>query len=77
MVGDFDDVEVMLDDDDGIAMVDDVLEHGDEAVDVVAMEAGGRFVENIDRLAGGFALEFGGEFDALGLTPGKLGRRLT
>src|SRR4051812_42101479 len=52
VVGGFDDVEVVFDDDDGVAGVDELLEDVEELVDVGEVEAGGRFVEDVDGLAG-------------------------
>ena len=40
------------------------------------MQAGGRLVQDIERVAGGAAGEFGGQFDALGFAAGQRGRRL-
>ena len=52
MVGALDDVEVMLDDDDGIAFVDKLADDGHEQQNVFEVQARGRFVEDIDRLSG-------------------------
>ena len=43
----------MFDDDDAVAAVDQGLENGEEAFDVVAVEAGGGFVEEEQRARGG------------------------
>ena len=45
-VGGFDDFEVMLDDQQGVAGIDQLLENGQEAFDVGEVEAGGGFVED-------------------------------
>ena len=53
MVGCSDDVGVVLDDDDGVASVEEGAEGGEEFLDVVEVEAGGGFVEDEeDRLVG-------------------------
>jgi hypothetical protein len=48
-VGGFEDVEVVLDHDDAVTAVDEGVEDGEEALDVVAVEAGGGFVEQQQR----------------------------
>ena len=70
-VGGFDDVEVVFDDDDGVAGIGQALEDLDELAGVGKVEAGGGFVEDVDGLAGGALGEFGGELDALGFATGK------
>ena len=75
-VGVGDDVEVVLDDDHGVALVDQSLEHRQQLADVFEMQTGGRLVEDVDGPPGGAALELGGELDALGLTTGERGGRL-
>ena len=49
MVGAGDDVEVVLDHDDRVAAVDEAAQHGDQAVDVLAVEAGRGLVEHVER----------------------------
>ena len=56
---------VVLDNDDGIALLGQFLEDGDEAVDVARVEADGGFVEYKEGIDEGGS-EAGGEFDALG-----------
>lgn len=46
VVGGGDDVGVMLDDDDGVAAVEEGTEGGEEFLDVVEVEAGGGLVED-------------------------------
>ena len=65
VVGNFDDVEIMFDDDYGVALFDKSVENGDEFCDVVCVKSGGRFVEDIDGFACGTTRKFGGKFDAL------------
>ena len=55
VVGNFDDVEIMLDDDDGVALLDETVENGDELGNVVGVKSGRRLVEDIDGFAGGAA----------------------
>mgnify|MGYP003339374491 CR=1 FL=1 len=44
-VGRLDDVEVVLDDEHGVALVDQAIENDEQFFDVVEVQAGGRFVE--------------------------------
>src|SRR5690242_16999361 len=57
-VGARDDIEVVLDDDDGGASIDQPVEEADERIDVVHMQPGGRLIEHVD--VAGLA-ELGGE----------------
>ena len=43
----------MLDDDHGIAGIDEFMEDVEQLADIVEMQPGGRLVENIEGLAGG------------------------
>ena len=52
MVGGFDKVKVVLDHHNGVAALDQHLEHVHQPVNVGDMQAGGRLVKNIYRLAG-------------------------
>src|SRR5699024_9159558 len=47
-IGSLDHVELMLDDDDRIAALDEPRQHMKEATDILAMEAGGRLVEDVE-----------------------------
>src|SRR4051812_4911712 len=76
-VGALDDVEVVLDDDDGVALVDKPLENPEQLADVLEVQTGGRFVEHVDRAASGPLLQLRGELDPLCLTAGERRRRLT
>ena len=64
-----DDVEIMLDYHHGVALVDEAVENFEELAHILEMEAGGRLVEDVERLSGGAAREFLGELDALRLAP--------
>ena len=47
VVGQFDDVEVVLNDDDRVALIYEFLQHFHEHVDVFEMETGGGLVEDV------------------------------
>ena len=64
-VGGFDDVEIVLDNEEGVAGGAEFEENVEEFGDIVEMQACGRLIENVERLPEGLAAEFGGEFDAL------------
>ena len=68
MVGEFDHVEIVLNNDDGIATVHEFLEHVHQDADVLEVETSGRLVEDVERLARILLGEFGGQFDALALS---------
>src|SRR5205085_2543998 len=62
-----DHVQIMLDDHDTMAEIAQPIEHIQKLVNVREMQAGGGFVEDIHREAGGGLAEFGGQLDALAL----------
>ena len=51
-VGGLDDVEIVLDDDERAAAVDELAEGGEQLGDVVEVEAGGGLVEDVEDAAG-------------------------
>ena len=53
-VGGFDDVEIVLDDEQGAAAFDELAEGGEELGYVVEVEAGGGLVEDVEGAAAGF-----------------------
>src|SRR5215212_1186887 len=75
-VGRLDDVEIVFDDDDRIALVDEPVEHVEQLADVLEMQAGGRLVEDVDRPTRRTLLQLGCELDPLRLTARKRRRRL-
>ena len=84
-VGGFDDVEIVLDDEEGTAAFDEFVEGGEELGDVVEVQAGGGLVEDVEGAAAGFGGglvsaaasngtsggEVRGELDALGFASGE------
>ena len=71
VIGAFDDVEVVLDDDHALAVIDEATEHLQQAGDVLGVQAGGWFVEDVKGFTGRTLGKLGGELDALRLTAGK------
>ncbi len=72
-----DHVEVVLDHDDAVPGVAQPVEHVEEKLDVVEVQAGGRLVQDIERSSGIPLGELQGELHALGFAPGERGRRLS
>ncbi len=64
-VGGADDVEVVLDQEDGASIVNQALEAVEELADIVKVQAGGGFVEDKQRPFGGRLGQVGGQFDPL------------
>src|SRR2546427_8563864 len=79
-VGPFDDVEMVLDHEHGVAGVDEAVEHAAQCPDVVEGQAGRRLVEDGELAAGaGFSArgrQLAGDLPALRPTARKRGRRL-
>ena len=53
-------VQIVLDDNDSIAIIDQAVEHIQQTLDIGKMQAGGRLVQNVDRISGGFAAQLFG-----------------
>src|SRR5207245_357122 len=70
----FHDVEMMLDDDDGVAQACQANEHLHELLDVVKVQAGRRLVQDVNRASGLPTAELAAKLDSLGLAAGT-GRR--
>ena len=76
VVGDLDDVHVVLDHDERIAGVGKLLQHLDQTVNVCVVQAGRRLVKDINGLAGRALLQLRRELDALRFTAGERCRGL-
>src|ERR1051325_2782139 len=74
VIGGLDDVEVVLDDEHGVAGRDQPVEHRQQLAHVVEVQAGGRLVEQVEGLAGVALGELARQLDALGL-PARQRRR--
>lgn len=73
VIGAFDDVHVVLDDDDRMSLGDEGVESLQEGLDVVEMESRRRLVEHEDRRLLFFLPEIVGELDALVFAAGERG----
>ena len=58
-VGRFDHVEIVFNHDHRVALVDKAMQHGEQATDVVGGEAGGGFIQYVERVAGNGPSELG------------------
>ena len=75
-VGGLDDVEVVLDHDDAVALVDEPVQHLEQPLDVREVQARRRLVKDVQRAPGGDLRELGRELDALRLPAGERRRGL-
>ena len=75
-VGRLDHVEIVLDHDDRVALVDEAIEHFEQLGQVVEVQAGGRLVEQVQRLAGVRPSKLGRQFHALRFAAGERRRAL-
>ena len=73
----FDDIEVMLDNDDRVALIDQFIQYIHQDADILKVQSGSRFVKNIKRLARITLGEFGGQLHTLALATGERGGRYT
>ena len=71
-----DDVEVVLDHDHRVAVVAQPVQHGQQQLDVVEVQAGRRLVEDVERAPGVALGQLERELHALRLAAGERGRRL-
>ena len=70
-VGRFDDVEIVFDHDDGVAQIDQPIEHVEQLANIIKMQSSCRLIENVNGLAGVGTRQLGGQLDALGLAAGQ------
>ena len=68
MVGAFDDIHIMLDDDDGMSTFDEGIESTEQTTDIMEMESGGRLIKDKEGRVGVFLTNEVGQFDTLVLT---------
>src|SRR5262245_1350820 len=62
-VGSLHHVEVVLDDENCIATVDEAMQHVEQLANVLEVQPSGRFIEDIERLAGAAATQLAGELE--------------
>ena len=76
MVGRFDDVQVVLDDDDRVALVDELVEHVQQFPRVLEMESRRRLVEDVERSARAAPRQLARQLHPLGFPARECGRGL-
>src|SRR5258706_13030225 len=72
-VGLLDDVEMVLDDEHGVAEIDEALQDVEKLSNVVKVQARRRFIKDVKRASGLAFREFAGQLDALRFAAGKCG----
>src|SRR5581483_2629890 len=72
-----DHIQVVLDDDDRVAQVCKAVQHVEQFLDVVKVQAGSRLVQQVKSLAGLPFAQLARQLDALGLTARESHRRLS
>ena len=76
VVGGFDDLEVMLDDDNSIALIYERMKDFEQSSYVFEVQSRGRLIQDIERFAGCASREFLGQLDPLRFAARERGRRL-
>ena len=71
-----DDVQIVFDDDDGVARVHEPVQDSQQLFDVREMQTGRRLVQQVQRASRGRLDQFSGQLDPLGLTAGERRRGL-
>ena len=72
-VGVFDDIQIVFDDDDRIAGIDQAIDDGEKVANIRHMQACGWLIHDINTA---FFVQFAGEFDPLALATGECAERL-
>ncbi|CAI08311.1 hypothetical protein ebB134 [Aromatoleum aromaticum EbN1] len=75
-VGSLDDIEVVLDDDDGVAVIAQAVQYAEQQLDVAKVQAGRRLVEDVEGTAGVAFRQLERELDALRFAARKRRRAL-
>ena len=74
MVRGLDNVEVVLDDDDRVALIDELVQNVEQLVRVLEMQPGRRLVEDVERLPRSAARQLLRQLDTLRLAATERGR---
>ena len=72
-VGGLDDIQVVFDDDDGVAVIAQPVQDQQQLFDVVEVQAGGGFIEDVQRVAGIALGQFARKLHPLCLAAGERG----
>ena len=57
MIGCFNHIHVVFDDNNAIAGIDQLIEHAQQLADIIGMQPGGGLIKNVNRFAGTFFAE--------------------
>ena len=76
MVGAFDDVKVVLDDEHRVSRIHKTLKHHEQLPHILEMQSGSGLVQYIERFARLTTMQLACQFHALSLAAGKRGSRL-
>ena len=68
VIGSFDDIQVVFDNDDGVAVSGEPPQDFGQFVDIGKVEAGCWFIQDVDCLSCAASAQFGRQFDPLGFT---------
>ena len=71
VIGRLDHFQIVLDDDDRVALIDERLQNVEQSSDILEMQAGGRFVQNVERTARRPSRQLFRKFDPLRLAAGQ------
>src|SRR5205807_2090373 len=75
MIAAFEDIQVVLNDDDRVTAIDEPLQDAKQQPNVVEMQSGRRLIKQIERFAGFGASQLGGKLDPLRLPAAQRRRR--
>ena len=73
IVSGFNDIQIMLNDNHTFTLIHQASQHLQEAIDVLAMQASGWLIEDVEGLASWALRQLGGQLDALGFPTRKSG----
>ena len=73
MIGGLDDVQVVLDHDDGVAVIDQEIHDPEQFADVVEVEPSRGFIQHVERAARGGFGQLAAELDSLASPPDRVG----
>src|SRR5687768_10584790 len=72
-VSSLDDFEIVLDDDHGVPLVHQLMQHFEKLSHILEVQAGGRFVQDVERATGRTPRQLLGQLHTLGLVAGERG----
>ena len=70
-IGCFDDIQIVFDDDEGIAGIHQFVQDGQQFLDVVEVKAGGRLIQDIEQIVRRRIFQLGGDLQPLRFPSGQ------